>query len=147
MDFGSGCGKDMETLKTKYLFNGSRKDLRNFFSDQFKNMLGLSNDEYLKLYNEICDKSITELDKTHPEIANKIRELFNAMEIHKRSHGRDYNEILISRPKIQAIFWQGKVQDNDVAKKIHKKYTIDRVPEFLRKYAEDNDSPIIYFGE
>lgn len=147
MDFGSGCGKDMQTLKSQYLFNGNRKDLRNFFSDEFKEMLNLTDEEYLKLYNEISDKSITELDKSHPEVAKKIREMFDSMEIHKRSHGRDYNEILISRPQIQGVFWQGKVKDSDAEKHLGKKYTIDRVPEFLRKYAEENNLPIIYFGE
>ena len=147
MDFGSGCGKDMQTLKSQYLFNGNRKDLRNFFSDEFKEMLNLTDEEYLKLYNEISDKSITELDKSHPEVAKKIREMFDSMEIHKRSLGRDYNEILISRPQIQGVFWQGKVKDSDAEKHLGKKYTIDRVPEFLRKYAEENNLPIIYFGE
>ena len=147
MDFGSGCGKDMQTLKSQYLFNGYRKKLRNFFSDEFKEMLNLTDEEYLKLYNEIANKSITELDQSHPEVAKKIREMFDSMEIHKRSHGRDYNEILISRPQIQGVFWQGKVKDSDAEKHLGKKYTIDRVPEFLRKYAADNDLPIIYFGE
>ena len=73
--------------------------------------------------------------------------MFDSMEIHKRSHGRDYNEILISRPQIQGVFWQGKVKDSDAEKHLGKKYTIDRVPEFLRKYAEENNLPIIYFGE
>lgn len=147
MDFGSGCGKDMQTLKSQYLFNGDRKIIRNFFSDTLKDMLKLSDAEYQKLYEEIGDKTITELDKTHPNIAAKLREMFDSMEVHKRSHGRDYNEILISRPQIQAVFWQGKIKDSDALKHSTKKYTIDRVPEFLRKYAADNDLPIIYFGE
>ena len=147
MDFGSGYGKDLQTLKTQYLFNGARKEFRNFFSQEFKKILNLTDDEYLKLYNEIYDKTILELDETHPEVAKKIRELFDAMEVHKRTHGRDYNEILISRPKIQAIFWQGKVKDSDIDKGLRQKYTIDKVPEFLRKYAQENNLPIIYFGE
>lgn len=147
MDFGSGYGKDLQTLKTQYLFNGARKEFRNFFSQEFKKILNLTDDEYLKLYNEIYDKTILELDETHPEVAKKIRELFDAMEVHKRTHGRDYNEILISRPKIQAIFWQGKVKDSDIDKGLRQKYTIEKVPEFLRKYAQENNLPIIYFGE
>lgn len=53
------------------------------------------------------------------------------------------NEILILRPKIQAIFFEGKYKDDGTPGQ----YTVDKVPEYLRKYAADNDLPIIYFGE
>lgn len=134
-DFGSGYGKDLETLKGEYLFNGERKSIRNFMSDNMKKRLNLSDKEYQKLYPEIADKSITELDKSHPKIAKAMREMFMEMEVHKRRHGRDYNEWLVSRPKIQGVFIQSS------------KYKYDNPPEFLIKYAVDNDLPVIYFGE
>ena len=105
--------------------------------------MGLSDDEYRKLIPEIADKSITELDATHPEVAQVMREVFNDMEGGKRSAGRKYNEILITRPKIQGVFFQGKQKDDGTLGE----YTIDKVPEFLRQYAADNDLPIIFFGE
>lgn len=134
-DFGSGYGKDLETLKTEYLFNGRRKNVRNFMSDNMKKRLNLSDKEYQNLYSEIADKSITELDKSHPKVAKAMRDMFMEMEIHKRRHGRDYNEWLVSRPKIQGVFIQSS------------KYKYDEPPEFLIKYAVDNDLPVIYFGE
>ena len=68
-------------------------------------------------------------------VAQGLRNIINNMEEGKRSHGRQYNEILVTRPKIQAVFCQS-VNNN-----------VDQIPEFLRKYAEENDVPIIYFGE
>ncbi len=56
----------------------ARKIIRNFFSDTLKDMLKLSDAEYQKLYEEIGDKTITELDKTHPNIAAKLREMFDS---------------------------------------------------------------------
>ena len=135
-DFGSGYGKDLDTLKSEYLFNGSRKSIRNFMSDQLKRKMKLSDGEYKRLYPEIADKSITDLDKSHPKVANAMREIFMEMEVHKRKYGRDYNEWLVSRPKIQGVFIEGSEY----------KYGKD-VPEFLAKYAAENDLPIIYFGE
>ena len=45
------------------------------------------------------------------------------------------NEILITRPKIQAVFYQGE------------KSNPAKIPEFLRSYAAENNLPIIYFGK
>ena len=45
---------------------------------------------------------------------------------------RNYNEVLVSRPKIQGVFAYNK--------------EYGKIPEFLRKYAQDNDLPIIIFG-
>lgn len=134
-DFGSGYGKDLETLKQEYLFNGIRKEVRNFMSDNLKKRMGLSDEDYKKLYPTIANKSITELDKTNPEVAKNLREMFLEMDVHRRRHGRDYNEWLVSRPKIQGVFLQSN------------KYTNCVPPKYLAKYAEENDLPVIYFGE
>ncbi|MBR3889784.1 hypothetical protein IKJ53_04650, partial [bacterium] len=134
-DFGSGYGKDLETLKSEYLFNGKRKSVRNYMSDIVKKKMNLSDEEYKKLYAEISDKSITELDKTNLKYAQVMREIIEEMDIHKRSYGRDYNEWLVSKPKIQGVFLEGD------------RYDYTNPPEFLAKYAEDNDIPIIYFGK
>ena len=134
-DFGSGYGKDLHTLKNEYLFDGSRKEIRNFMSNVIKKKLKLSDEEYKKLYNEISDKSMTEIEKTHPKIADAFREIFMEMDIHRRKYNRDYNEWLVSRPKIQGVFLQSS------------KYAYSSPPEYLAKYAAENDLPIIYFGE
>lgn len=54
------------------------------------------------------------------------------MESRKRSGGRQYNEMLVSRPKIQGVFAYDK--------------PYERIPKFLRKYAQENDIPIIISG-
>jgi len=134
-DFGSGYGKDLDTLKSDYLYNGARKSVRNFMSDKVKKYLNISDEEYKRLYPEIADKSVTELDKTHPKVAKAMRDIFMDMDVHRRRYGRDYNEWLVSRPKIQGVFLESS------------KYKFNYPPEYLAKYAEENDLPIIYFGE
>lgn len=133
-DFGSGYGKDLETLKTEYLFGGSRKYVREYIPNKIKKKLNLSNEEYKKMIPQISDKSISEIEKENPKIAQAYRDVFKEMDIHMRRYGRDYNEFLISRPKIQAVFYEGAGN------------RVDDIPEFLRKYAQENDMPIIYFG-
>ena len=91
--------------------------------------------EYIKFYEQIKNKSITEIDKEYPQAAAALREFFKKMEGGKRRYGRQYNEMLITRPKIQGVFNYGKSDD------------ISKIPEFLRIYAQENDLPIIYFGK
>ena len=62
------------------------------------------------------------------------------MEVHKRRYDRNYNEILVTRGENKAVYFVGKKADGT-------KYEVQDIPEFLRKYAQDNDLPIIYFGE
>lgn len=134
-DFGSGCRKNIEELKKSYLFRGYGNDTRTYISSEIKKELNLTDEEYKKLYPKIADKSINEIEQENPMVAQGLRNIINNMEEGKRSHGRQYNEILVTRPKIQAVFCQS-VNNN-----------VDQIPEFLRKYAEENDVPIIYFGE
>ena len=49
------------------------------------------------------------------------------------TYGRNYNEVLVSRPKIQGVFAYDR--------------SITQVPRYLRKYAEEADIPIIIFLE
>ena len=76
-----------------------------------------------------------ELDKEYPEVGKAMRELFKRMEGGKRAHGRQYNEMLVTRPKIQAVFDYGDSSD------------ISKIPAYLRQYAAENNLPIIYFGK
>lgn len=138
-DFGSGYGKSLNNLKSDYLFDGYRKEMRNYISDKIKQELNLSDEEYKELYPKISNKSITELDEEFPEVAAAYRNIINSMEEGKRSHGREYNEMLVSRPQIQGIFYQGTKDGSE--------FKIEDVPEFLREYAEEHNVPIIYFGK
>ena len=53
------------------------------------------------------------------------------MDISKRNYGRNYNEILVTRPRIQAVFCYSR--------------TPDSIPSYLRRFAEKNDVPIVVF--
>jgi len=47
------------------------------------------------------------------------------------TYGRNYNEVLVTRPKIQGVFAYDR--------------SITQVPKYLRKYAQDQDIPVIIF--
>ena len=134
-DFGSGYGKTLDKLKENYLFNGSWSQFRTYCSEELKKLLNMDDIEYMKFYEQIKNKSITEIDKEYPQAAVALREFFKKMEGGKRRYGRQYNEMLITRPKIQGVFNYGKSND------------ISKIPEFLRIYAQENDLPIVYFGK
>ncbi len=146
-DFGTGCGKSIELLKSDYLFNGQRKtngvekwawredrtEYRDYIPNLIKSKMNINDDEYSKLIEKIqgC-KSLTDIEKVDSDFAKALKETFSEMESKKRRGGRQYNEMLISRPKIQGVFAYDK--------------PYHKIPEFLRKYAQENDLPIIIFG-
>jgi len=131
-DFGSGRQKDLETLKRQYLFGwgSGRKDQRTFISDGLKYFLGYNDKQYIDLMNRIQDcHSIMDIEKTDKKAADVIQKLYKKMECEKGTH----NEILVTRPKVQGVF----AYNEDVSK----------IPEKLRKYAQENDLPIIVFED
>lgn len=147
-DFGTGYGKSIELLKSDYLFHGQRKTkglernawrsdrskYRNYIPDLIKNKMGINDDEYMQLLEKIQScKSLTDIEQVDKNFAEKLKQVFEEMESRKRSGGRQYNEMLVSRPKIQGVFAYDK--------------PYERIPQFLRKYAQDNDIPIIIFGK
>lgn len=147
-DFGTGYEKSIELLKSDYLFQGQRKAnglernawrsdrsrYRNYIPDLIKKAMGVNDEEYMKLLEKIqgC-KSLTDIEKVDKKFAEKLKQVFEEMESRKRSGGRQYNEMLVSRPKIQGVFAYDK--------------PYERIPKFLRKYAQENDIPIIIFGK
>ena len=141
-DFGSGFKKDIDKLKQNYLFpenppntigGGNRSQYRTYIPNLIKQHLNYSDSDYLKIIKELqgC-KSITDIQKKNKDFANALLELFETTKFGKRKYNRKYNEILISRPKVQGVFSYGQ--------------TYEEIPLFLRKYAQDNDLPIIMFG-
>lgn len=146
-DFGTGYSKDIELLKEDYLFKGKRKstltdnmwrsdrtEYRNYISDKIKQKLGIGNDEYIDLMDRIKScKSITDIEAVDSNLAAKLKEVFDEMEAGKRRGGRAYNEMLVTRPKIQGVFSYDQ--------------PYEKIPAFLRKFAQDNDLPIIMFGK
>lgn len=130
-DFGSGLKKNKSELIDRYLFDNNK--YRTYFAEQLKSELNLSDKEYIKLYNQIENRSIEELDENFPQVAKAYRSIFDKMDIKKRSMGRNYNEILVSNPAITGIFCYDK--------------TPEKIPDYLRKYAQDNDIPILSFED
>lgn len=140
-DFGTGCKKDIELLKSDYLFHGDRKSFdnrtkyRKYISNLIKKEMGITNDkEYANMVKQIQSaKSITEIKETNPKLADALDNVFSSMEAGERYGGRQYNEMLVSCPKIQGSFaYDEKYED---------------IPVFIRQYAQDNDIPILLFGD
>ena len=138
-DFGSGTKKTKENLVKDYI-NGSSFIYRNYIPQLIKKELNLSDEEYIALYKEIKDKPLNTIEQEKPYVALAIKEIFDKMETHKRTFKRDYNEVLITKNRPSGVFFVGKNEQG-------KRYKVEDIPEFLRKYAQDNDLPIIYFGE
>ena len=134
-DFGSGYAKTLDILKEKYLFDGSLSNYRKYCSGELKKLLNMDGAEYSKFYEQIKNMSITEIEEKYPDAGAVFKEFFKKMEGGKRAHGRQYNEMLVTRPKIQGVFDYGTSKD------------ISKIPEFLRTYAAENNLPIVYFGQ
>lgn len=138
-DFGSGYKKTTDSLVNNYI-NGNLINYRRYFSDLVKKELKISDEEYIELYEKIKNKPLDIIEQENPKIAKALNEIFAKMEVHKRRYGRNYNEILVTRGENKAVYFVGKKEDGT-------RYEVQDIPEFLRKYAQDNDLPIIYFGE
>lgn len=139
-DFGSGCKKTTESLINDYL-NGNCITYRTYVPKLIKEALKINEDEYIALYEEIKNKPLDVIEKEKPQVASVLKDIFAKMEVHKRKFQRNYNEVLITKGKNIAIYFYGKKTDETG------KYEVNDMPEFLRKYAQDNDIPLIYFGD
>lgn len=132
-DFGSGDGKDVRDLLSNYLFGGYRKPQRDYISNLIKQKLNISDDAYRDLYEQIKNKPFEQIKEEFPFVALAIKEIFMDMQGGEYTYGRNYNEILITRPRIQGVFAYDK--------------SITQVPKFLREYAQNHDIPIIIFED
>ena len=138
-DFGSGLKKSLEKAKREYIFAENdgvfkRGDCRTYIPNLIKQKLCLNDKKYIELIKKIQNlKSWTAIQKFNPKVASALKSVFDEMELGKRKYGREYNEILVSRPKIQAVFSYGQEYEN--------------IPTFLKEYAMKNDLPIIMLGE
>lgn len=139
-DFGSGYQKNLEEVKDEYFFGAPKEVIRNYMSEMIKNKFNVNGKDYIDLCNLIENKSIPEIEQVSQNTAQAFREIIQDMEVQKRSYNRNYNEWLVTKPRVQAIFYQGR-------KSFRSASEIEEIPDFLRLYAQDNDLPIIYFGE
>ena len=125
-NFISGEKKNVDLFKSRYLFGDKVSKHRNYISDVIKKGLNLSDEEYINLYEEIGNKSITQIEKSHPDAAKVLKQTI--MNLPKGQSV--YNEILVTRPKIQAVF---NYKTNEI------------IPDYLLEYASENNLPVIIF--
>lgn len=129
-DFGSGYKKTVQKhLFGTYLFQNNPQ--REYISSKLKNELHLNDKEYISLFPKIEDIPMEKLEVMSAKTANAYRKIFNEMEVSRRSYNRNYNEVLVTNPKIQAIFCYDKKPEN--------------ISSYLRRYAEKHNVPIIVF--
>lgn len=130
-NFHSGFQKNISLLKNKYLIDEGQKDFayRKYMPDLIKKEMNLTDEEYVKLYDEISKKSLPELAKTHPETAEKLREIIKNIKDGKYEDSKIYNEFLVTHPKIQAVFNWGNAE----------------IPDFLLTFASEHNLPVICF--
>ena len=145
-DFGTGYSKSIEMLKFSYLFYGLRKEHctdkmtlkgdktkhRNYIPNLIKQKMNIDDNTYALLIDKLQNcKSISDIEKISPEFAKAFIEAFDEIKQLQKGSRMKYNEILVSKPKIQAVFARDEAFED--------------IPVFLRKYAQDNDLPIIIF--
>lgn len=122
-NLGSGCKKD---LKSQVSGIFSKTDARTDISKKLKEKLHLNDDEYAKLYQQLLEAPCLE-SFPDPKVRKAIQEVLQGY-MNKDGH----NEITVLAPKIKGIFVK-HANAGDIS------YDI-------RKFAQDNDLPIIVFG-
>ncbi len=132
-DFATSTNKDIESkLLCRTDFARGNYAERNYFPDLFKKALNLSDKEYIDFVEKYQNMTPTQIEAENPDIASKMNTALHDANEDKKKKGKTYNEILITRPQIQAVFIR--------------KDKLSRVPLFLRKYAQEHDIPVVFIG-
>lgn len=126
-NLGSGLFKSVDNFK-KYLFSPKASVFNNdrsYFSKKLKEVQKINSDEkYINLYKELVQKkAITDINDS--ELSKRIKETINAYILNPKSH----NELVVYAPKPIGVFAK---TDNP-----------NEIPYELRKYAQDNDLPVV----
>jgi hypothetical protein len=132
-DFASGINKDIKNkiLTREDFARGDYAD-RNYFPKLFKESMQLSDEEYADFIEKYSNMTLAQIEKQDPDVARKINEVLKNANNEKIKKGKSYNEILVTRPEIQAVF----VRKNES----------NSMPLFLRKYAQEHDIPVVLLG-
>lgn len=152
MDYGTGCGKNLETLKRKFMFGAYRAGDRRYFSDLIKSKFSFSDEEYNEFVEKYSNKTFAEINDDNPELCEKLIETFEEIELGNRRHGRSYNEVLITRPQISGVF----LYDTDIPSTVgnpvnfierqeKERFQVDL--SYLLDFAKQNDLPVVVFGD
>lgn len=93
---------DIDTLIFKYLFNEENKLYRTYFSSLFKNTFGFNDREYMDFLEKYKNKSIEDIEDI--SIKDKILKYLDSVPVKFYEKDHNHNEILITNPKISALF-------------------------------------------
>ena len=166
-DAGSGCGKTVDDFKKDYIFGGEREGDRAFTANIVKKVTGMSDEEYIKFYDENKNKSWQEIEP--PELADKLIKAY-AEEIKSTARGarRAYTEYYGSKVKRVNSTWVYSVDYNEKinnpleflnrteltdgeqnARKIGYEDVkpVSERTSFLREFSHEHDIPMLIFGE
>lgn len=123
-NMGSGFKKDIKS-QINAIFEPS--EYRKKFSDTVKSELNLSDSEYAKLYEEVMKHQNFDMIEDKKVRAAFQKAANRIIDTHQCGH----NEVTVLAPKPKAIFAKG--------------ISVNDIPYALRKYAQDNDMPIVVF--
>ena len=166
-DAGSGCGKTVDDFKKDYIFGGEREGDRVFTANIVKKVTGMSDEEYIKFYDENKNKSWQDIEP--PELADKLIKAY-AEEIKSTVRGarRAYTEYYGSKVKRVNSTWVYSVDYNEKinnpleflnrteltdgeqhARKIGYEDVkpVSERTSFLREFSHEHDIPMLIFGE
>ncbi|MGN1152394.1 MAG: hypothetical protein ACI4S3_00035 [Candidatus Gastranaerophilaceae bacterium] len=145
-DSGSGCGKDINIFKNEYIFGGHRENDRLYVSNMVKEETGMSDDEYVKFFNENKNKSMIEIEPEN--IRTKLIQKFATINSNHRIGNRAYNEMYISNPKeIMGVFAYEMDEGKNIDSPLQFLEDNDSRTDFLKKYALEHDIPFYIFGD
>ena len=141
-DSGSGCGKNIQEFKNRYIFGGERESDRLYISNLVKEATGMSDAEYVQFVKENENKSMLEIEPAN--IREKIIQKFATINSNTRKGNRSYNEMYGSNPQVMGAFAykrQGSV--GNPLKFLENNSHV----QFLKEFAMERDFPFIVFGD
>ena len=148
VDTFSEFGKSSRSIKNEYIFGGPREWERTYISKLIKDVIGMSDDEYIAFVEKYANKPFTEIEPQ--EVKEKLIAAFADSRI-KGNVKNQYSEIYISNiKKINAVFSRTRYEKNIGNPIIFLKNKDTGEGEntiFLQKYALERDIPFIIFGD
>ena len=141
-DSGSGCGKNIQEFKNRYIFGGERESDRLYISNLVKEATDMSDAEYVQFVKDNENKSMLEIEPA--EIREKIIQKFATINSNTRKGNRSYNEMYGSNPQVMGAFaykWLGSV--GNPLKFLENNSHV----QFLKEFAMERDLPFIVFGD
>ena len=98
----------------------------------------ISDEKYIEIIEKYQNMTFAEIQNEDPNFAKELVKIFDIIENCNRRNNRQYNEVLVTRPKIQGVFmFDNGYNDNQLGNNIQNE---------LYDYAKENNFPIIIFG-